>query len=118
MYESPINLFISDIASEIDKQIEATVVTAVQKVGIDVDKDELVKALDYDRKQYKKGYEDGYVDGAINGKRKAMEGLVEKLTKLLSPDSPYVFYDSDHGFCINTEDVLNLLIGERKGELE
>lgn len=27
----------------------------------------------------------------------------------LLPESPYVFYDSDHGFCINTEDVFNLI---------
>lgn len=59
MYESPINLFVSDIATQVDKQIEATIVTAVQKVGIDVDKDELIKALAYDRNQYEKGYRDG-----------------------------------------------------------
>lgn len=31
------------------------------------------------------------------------------LCDMLSPESPYVFYDSDHGFCINTEDVFNLI---------
>lgn len=118
MYESPINLFIRDIASEVDKQIEATVVTAIQKIGIDVDKDELVKALNYDRKQYGEGYEDGYMDGEITGRKDVVEELTEKLTKLLSADSPYVFYDNDHGYCINTEDVLNLLIDERKEESE
>lgn len=27
----------------------------------------------------------------------------------LQPESEYVFYDSDHGFCINTQDVLDCL---------
>lgn len=31
------------------------------------------------------------------------------LCDMLLPESPYVFYDSDHGFCINTEDVFNLI---------
>ena len=31
------------------------------------------------------------------------------LYDMLLPESPYVFYDSDHGFCVNTEDVLNLI---------
>lgn len=31
------------------------------------------------------------------------------LYDMLLPESPYVFYDINHGFCINTEDVLNLI---------
>lgn len=36
------------------------------------------------------------------------------LEKMLQPDSPYVFYDDQHGFCINTDDVLMLFEPERK----
>lgn len=32
---------------------------AIRKVGVNVDKGELIKALQYDRNQYEKGYEDG-----------------------------------------------------------
>ena len=32
---------------------------AIRKVGVNVDKEELIKALQYDRNQYTKGYEDG-----------------------------------------------------------
>ena len=35
------------------------VITAIRKVDINVDKDELIKALQYDRNQYIRGYEDG-----------------------------------------------------------
>ena len=33
------------------------------KIGVNVDKEELEKALRYDRHQYSKGYKDGYEDG-------------------------------------------------------
>lgn len=36
------------------------------------------------------------------------------LEKMLQPDSPYVFYDDQYGFCINTDDVLMLFQPERK----
>lgn len=59
MYVSPINMIIDDFQTEVVKEQENYICRAVQNVGIDVDKDELVKALMYDRNQYEKGYEDG-----------------------------------------------------------
>ena len=53
-YENPILL----IQQRMNAQIEDAVCKAVQKVGIYVDKDELIKALKYDREQYQKGYKD------------------------------------------------------------
>lgn len=55
MYDSPIRLAVLKITSQCDDDIYNTVV----KTGIDVDKDELVRALNYDRNQYEKGYRDG-----------------------------------------------------------
>lgn len=55
MYESPIKI----IQAEIDMQMEGEILKAVQRFGVDVDKKELLKALEYDRDSYKKGYEDG-----------------------------------------------------------
>lgn len=55
MYESPIDI----IYGEIQTQIENDVLKAVQRVGVNVDKEELLKALQYDREQYSKGYADG-----------------------------------------------------------
>ena len=56
MYESPITL----IATEVQMKMENDTLQAVRRYGIDVDKDELMKALNYDRGQYDKGYRDGY----------------------------------------------------------
>lgn len=59
MYASPIDMIIDNFQTEVVKEGENYICRAVQKVGVDVDKDELVKALSYDRNQYEKGYEDG-----------------------------------------------------------
>lgn len=58
MYESPITIVYGDIQTEFKKETESLVVRCVQNVGVDVDKDELIKALGYDRDQYDKGYAD------------------------------------------------------------
>ena len=58
MYESPIQLFTTDLASEIDGEV----LRITQSYGIDVNKEEIVKALQYDRNQYDKGYADAKAD--------------------------------------------------------
>ena len=57
-YESPILIVASDMYTEIVKQRENNICTAIQNVGIDVNKEELIKALKYDRDQYEQGYRD------------------------------------------------------------
>ena len=57
-YKSPIETIWSDIEHECAEHFEQMVLTAVQNVGIRVNKEELVKALAYDRDQYRKGWED------------------------------------------------------------
>ena len=56
MYKSPIETF----QTEIKTQFENDCLKAVQSCGFIVNKEELIKALNYDRKQYDKGYSDGY----------------------------------------------------------
>ena len=64
MYESPIGVIYGEITTSIENEIYK----AVQDVGILVNKDELLKALQYDREQYDKGYADGFGDGYGDGK--------------------------------------------------
>lgn len=62
MYESPIEKIYSDIQSQIIKQDEEHMMCAVnQATNYIVDKEELIKALQYDREQYDKGYKDGKI---------------------------------------------------------
>lgn len=53
-YESPIELIYGKMKNQLDNDIY----NVVQSYGIKVDKDELIKALEYDRNQYEKGYAD------------------------------------------------------------
>lgn len=62
MYEAPIHLIFDDIKIQLDKNVEDCVYTAVQNVGITVDRVELVKALNNDRGQYQIGFHDGQVE--------------------------------------------------------
>ena len=58
MYKSPIEIVMEEVFQKMDEDFENAVFKAVRKVGINVDKEELLKALIYDRGQYDKGYED------------------------------------------------------------
>lgn len=60
LYNGAWESLIKTICDEMRTQVEGEVIKAVQRVGIDVDKDELIKALNYDRKQYEKGLLEGY----------------------------------------------------------
>lgn len=54
MYKSPIEV----VCGQLQTKFEGDVVKAVQSYNINVDKDELIKALAYDRDQYDAGYRD------------------------------------------------------------
>lgn len=62
MYNSPIELIVSDWQHQLMEQQENQIYQAVYSTGVNVDKDELIKALMYDRNQYEKGYMDGARD--------------------------------------------------------
>ena len=55
MYKSPIEIIIGNMQTQIDDEIYR----AVQNVGINVDKEELLKALKYDRGQFEEGFRKG-----------------------------------------------------------
>lgn len=63
MYQSPIEKFYEDIKTQIEQKIEQDenqlMMQLRQEIGYAVDKEELIKALQYDRQQYEKGYQDG-----------------------------------------------------------
>lgn len=67
MYESPIKI-IDDIVSQVNMELEGDILKIVRRVNVDVDEEELLKALQYDRDQYKRGYEDGKRDAVVHGR--------------------------------------------------
>ena len=64
MYESPI------------KVIQGEILKAVHRVGVTVDRDELIRALRYDREQYQKGFDDAREDAVVVTRCKDCEHLV------------------------------------------
>ena len=85
MYDSPIDLYISDIQNQIVAQQDEQIYQAVVHFFPDVNRDELLKALRYDREQYDKGYADG--------KRDAMDELVRCKDCIVS-------------YCVGDEDIV------------
>ncbi len=60
-YESPVTVQIRKIAEQIEEQRENELILKIsEQMGVNIDKDELTRALAYDRDQYRRGYEDGW----------------------------------------------------------
>lgn len=51
------------IQTQLQTELEGQILRAVQKVGVSVDKDRLLKALTDAKAFYDEGYKDGYKDG-------------------------------------------------------
>lgn len=59
MWESPIQIMTNNIIKDIEQKQDELLMESIRRVGFNIDKDELIKALKYDRDQYEKGYADG-----------------------------------------------------------
>ena len=59
VYKSPIQILQQEFEMSMNKCFEDETFKAIQKFGISVDKEELIKALKYDREQFEKGRECG-----------------------------------------------------------
>jgi hypothetical protein len=58
MYKSPIELIVTEIENQVIEKGEEAIYTAVLHYIPNVDRAELLKALEYDRQQYEQGYRD------------------------------------------------------------
>lgn len=67
-YESPIELLIADIQHQIVEQQDEQIYQAVMEVIPNINREELLKALKYDRDQYDRGYEDGKRDAVVHAR--------------------------------------------------
>ena len=87
MYKSPITIIestIDSITKSIIKQKDDAIFAEIQhSFGVDMDKDELIRVLQYDRNQYEKGY--------MDGKAAAMDELIR------CKDCKH--YDNSEGIC-------------------
>ena len=58
-YESPITVELRKIQRNYNRKVDTLILEEVHKYDVKVDKEELIKALKYDRNQYEKGYAQG-----------------------------------------------------------
>ena len=84
-YESPISMATDEIISKFRKEEETFVLDSIFKLGLTVDKDELIKALQYDRDQYTEGFE----AGKAIGHNKTIDALAEMSVKLYDRNEYY-----------------------------
>lgn len=64
MYKPPVEIFYNRVVKDAQERLEDHIMKEILRVGVVVDKDELIRAMNYDRRQYEKGYQDGK-DAAI-----------------------------------------------------
>ena len=62
MYQSPISIYETAMNTIIEQRENAIVAKVQDAFDVHVDKEELIRALQYDRNQYDKGYADGKAD--------------------------------------------------------
>lgn len=62
-YDSPFVLNLSDITAQMAQNIDGMCLQAVQRVGVNVDEEKLLTALNQDSKRYREAYRSGYETG-------------------------------------------------------
>ena len=109
-YEEPVwdtmNNATEEVAANIRNDTDRMVIGACMKVGVSVDKDELVRALRYDRGQYEKGYVDGSLAAAAEVeffKKRICEFCGVTTTDSANPDNCEI---SGHGVWVELESGL------------
>ena len=81
MYNSPIYLYETAVQTLMEERENAIFAKIQSSLDVDVDKDELIRALQYDRGQYDKGYRDG-LKVATDTVRNYLLGLIEEWDNL------------------------------------
>lgn len=75
-YESPITRIQNQLLGEMVKKEEDQFMCEVRRtIGYQIDKAELIKALNYDRDQYEKGYQDGRSAGYRQAESQKRKGF-------------------------------------------
>ena len=77
MYKSPINIYETAMDTIIEQRENAIFAKIQDAIDVQVDRDELIRALQYDRGQYEKGYRDGF-NQAVNQVRSYLLSVIEE----------------------------------------
>ena len=105
-YQSPISQIYKDVEYKFKEDMENKTMEAIHHFGISVDKEELIKALQYDRNQYDKGYSDGRASMV-----EEFESLKAEMEDKLEP-----FILGERNLKKDALQILDKRIAELKGE--
>lgn len=108
MYESPINLYMQEIMTTMENERENAITAKIsESIGCDVDKGELIRALQYDRQQYNKGYADA----------KAMcESMLDEIRDEIKKEGEPCIYEIDFAYKHGLLRALEIIDKYRKGD--
>lgn len=81
-WESPIETTYQRISRDVQEKEDAYIIEEICNIGVDVKKEELIKALNYDRQQYEQGYKNGYKAGYEKGIDICFEKLKEIIKEM------------------------------------
>lgn len=79
-YQSPIEI----VNQGFQTKLEGDVMEVIHSYGVSVDKDELIKALQYDRNQYEKGFVDGCMIDTDVIKQKVAREIFEEIEDVIN----------------------------------
>lgn len=114
-YNSPVEIIAHQMQTQYETDVN-NVVKCVLSYGINVDKDELIKALKYDRQQYEKGYNDG-VKEFVEWYKEHLNYLV-KYEKGLCADAKNNNHEDNATFFEGEINMLERLLGWIDRKLE
>ena len=113
MYKSPVELIIADIQHQIAKEQDNEIYKAVVHYIPNIDKEELLRALQYDRDQYDKGYADGRSDAVAHGAwHKYHDHFTKRHIGWICANCSAVSYDLSNGdtpFCPHCGAMMDLM---------
>lgn len=115
MYESPVYIVQEQLANQMRLLHEDGIYKAILAYDIQVNKDELIRALRYDRGQYQKGFVDGGRDGYLK-----RDAEIVRCKDCLSCEAKFkrngeVYFYRCNYFDIEIEPLDFCSCGERKG---
>ena len=85
LWESPITQVSTQLEQKMHEEEDKLVIEVSQMIGYDINKEELIKALNYSQEQFAKGYDKGYKRGYLNAISDFAEKMKQVIGKVIKP---------------------------------
>lgn len=78
-YEPPITVYNKIVKEHIEQRENEVYSEVIEQMAVDIDKEELKRALAYDRDQFRQGYEAGLAAGYAEGSQDILQVMIDIL---------------------------------------